>query len=89
MEFIGKITEISKMEEVKSSRGTWNKLTFRIEQEGQQYPESLALTLFGDKVEKYPIEVGDVVTAKFNCKCNSYNGRLYNELQVWNLTKNQ
>lgn len=85
MEFVGIIREITANETVTSKGKTYDKVSFLVAQEGVQYPESIGLILFGEKVQKFPISVGQKVKAKFNARCNSYNGKLYNEFQCWSI----
>jgi len=85
MEFVGVIKEVTANEPVTSKGKSYDKVGILVAQEGVQYPESIGLILFGDKVQQYPVSVGQKVKAKFNARCNSHNGKLYNELQCWKI----
>ena len=70
-----------------SARAQWAKQEFVLEFPDGNYSSQACFTAFGqDKVaelEKY--QAGDKVKVSFNLKSREYNGRWYNDLQMWRI----
>ena len=70
-----------------SARGAWAKQEFILEFPDGNYTAQACFTAFGqDKVaelDKY--QVGDRIKISFNIKSREYNGRWYNDLQIWRI----
>ena len=70
-----------------SARGTWSKQEFIVEFPDGNFTSQACFTAWGqDKVaelDKY--QVGDRVKVSFNLKSREYNGRWYNDLQIWRI----
>ncbi len=68
-----------------SARGEWTKQEFVLEFPDGNYTSQACFTAFGqDKVaelDKY--QVGDKVKVSFNLRSREFNGRWYNDLQIW------
>ncbi len=68
----------------------WQKREFIIEETVGNYPNSLVITAFGDRVEKLnTLRVGDCVTARFDTQVREYNGRAFNNITLYDITKPQ
>ena len=70
-----------------SARGPWAKQEFILEFPDGNFTAKACFTAWGqDKVQdlgKY--QVGDKVKVSFNLKSREYNGRWYNDLQIWKI----
>ena len=70
-----------------SARGPWAKQEFILEFPDGNYTSQVCFTAFGqDKVadlDKY--QVGDRIKVSFNLRSREFNGRWYNDLQVWRI----
>ena len=70
-----------------SARGTWAKQEFILEYPDGNFTAQACFTAWGqDKVaemDKY--QVGDRIKVSFNLKSREYNGRWYNDLQIWRI----
>ncbi len=70
-----------------SARGPWAKQEFILEYPDGNFTAQACFTAWGqDKVaelDKY--QVGDKVKVSFNLKSREYNGRWYNDLQIWRI----
>lgn len=65
----------------------WQKREFIIEETVGNYPNSLVITAFGDRVEKLnTLRVGDYVTARFDTQVREYNGRVFNNITLYDIT---
>ena len=68
----------------------WQKREFIIEETVGNYPNSLVITAFGDRVEKLnTLRVGDCVTARFDTQAREYNGRAFNNITLYDITQPQ
>ena len=71
-----------------SARGEWTKQEFILEFPDGNFTSQACFTAFGqDKVaelDKY--QVGDKVKVSFNLRSREYNGRWYNDLQIWRVS---
>ena len=68
----------------------WQKREFIIEETVGNYPNSLVITAFGDRVEKLnTLQVGDYVTARFDTQAREYNGRAFNNITLYDITQPQ
>ena len=68
----------------------WQKRDFIIEETVGNYPNSLVITAFGDRVEKLnTLRVGDYVTARFDTQVREYNGRAFNNVTLYDITQPQ
>ena len=70
-----------------SARGEWAKQEFILEYPDGNYTAQACFTAWGqDKVQELAkYQVGDRVKVSFNLKSREYNGRWYNDLQVWRI----
>ena len=70
-----------------SARGPWAKQEFILEYPDGNYTSKACFTAWGaDKVQdlgKY--QVGDKVKVSFNLRSREFNGRWYNDLQIWRI----
>ena len=70
-----------------SARGPWAKQEFIVEFPDGNFTSQACFTAWGqDKVaelDKY--QVGDRVKVAFNLKSREFNGRWYNDLQIWRI----
>lgn len=71
-----------------SARGEWTKQEFILEFPDGNYTSQACFTAFGqDKVadlDKY--QVGDKIKVSFNLRSREFNGRWYNDLQIWRVS---
>ena len=68
----------------------WQKREVIIEETVGNYPNSLVITAFGDRVEKLnTLRVGDYVTARFDTQVREYNGRAFNNITLYDITQPQ
>ena len=65
----------------------WQKQDFILETQGQ-YPRKVCICLFGDNVEKFPLQIGQSVTASVDIESRGFNGRWYTDIRAWNVVYN-
>ena len=70
-----------------SARGAWAKQEFILEFPDGNFTAQACFTAWGQEkvaeLDKY--QVGDKVKVSFNLKSREYNGRWYNDLQIWRI----
>ncbi|WP_308242284.1 DUF3127 domain-containing protein [uncultured Prevotella sp.] len=91
MEITGVIKAILPVQSGTSKNGNgWQKADFVIEEEGGNYPNSMVITAFGDRVEKLnTVRVGDRVTARFDTLAREYNGRYFTNITLYDFAQPQ
>ena len=71
-----------------SARGAWAKQEFILEFPDGNFTSQACFTAWGQEkvaeLDKY--QVGDRIKVSFNLKSREYNGRWYNDLQIWRLS---
>lgn len=65
----------------------WQKQDFILET-GGQYPRKVCICLFGDNVTKFPLQVGQSVTASVDIESREFNNRWYTDVRAWNVVYN-
>lgn len=91
MEITGVVKSVMPTQTGTSQSGkAWQKREFIIEETVGNYPNSLVITAFGDRVEKLnTLRVGDYVTARFDTQVREYNGRAFNNITLYDITQPQ
>ena len=64
----------------------WQKQSYVLET-GGQYPKKVCFSLFGDKVDQFPLQVGQEVTVSIDVESREFNGRWYTEINAWNIVQ--
>lgn len=83
MEITGKI--IVALPEVggTSAKGNaWKKREYVLETQ-ETYPKKVFFNFFGDRVDQFPLQVGQVVKISFDIDSREYNGRWYVDVRAW------
>ena len=91
MEITGVVKSVMPTQDGTSQSGkAWQKREFIIEETVGNYPNSMVITAFGDRVEKLnTLRVGDYVTARFDTQVREYNGRAFNNITLYDITQPQ
>ena len=87
LEIEGTLAQKRPVQSGNSARGPWAKQEFILEFPDGNFTAKACFTAWGqEKVQdlgKY--QVGDKVKVSFNLKSREYNGRWYNDLQIWKI----
>lgn len=68
----------------------WASQEYVIEEVGVQYPQRLCFRIFGrDKIQQYAIFPDEIIKVHFNFNCREHNGKWYNEINCWNVERQQ
>ena len=86
MKISGKITRVMPLQEGQSQQGAqWRKLTIVVMEDDPSimFPNEMALDLFNDKIPATPLSVGQHVEVYFGVRTREYNGRVFNDINVF------
>ncbi len=89
MQIVGNIVVVCPIKQGVSQQGKeWASLDFVVEIPGQ-YPKRVVLNLFGqDKINQLNPQAGEQnVTVDFDIDAHEYNGRWFNQVRAWNITR--
>lgn len=89
MQIQGNIVKVFEPRSGTSSSGKqWSSLDFVLEIPGQ-YPRRMVLNIFGEeRIKTLAPRAGEVnVLVDFDIDAHEYNGRFYNEIKAWNITR--
>ncbi len=86
VELTGTIVQMLPYEGGTSKAGKeWRKQVFILETQ-EQYPRKVAISLLNENIDKFPLQVGAVVTANLEIESREWNGKWYTEVKAWQLT---
>ena len=87
MEIQGKVIAVLPERSGVSARGEWKAQSFVIETH-EQYPKKLCFDVFGaDRLAQFNIQSGEVINVSFDIDAHEYQGRWFNSIRAWNVTK--
>lgn len=87
MEIQGKVIAVLPERSGVSARGEWKSQTYVIETQ-EQYPKKMAFDVFGaDRLTQFNIQSGEVINVSFDIDAHEYQGRYFNQIRAWNVTK--
>ena len=87
MELKGKIIQkLPPQGGISKNGNAWKKQEYILETL-DAYPSKVKFDLFGDKVDQYPMEVGDTVTIQFDIESREFNGRWYTDIRGFKAVK--
>ena len=87
LEIEGTLAQKLPVQSGNSARGPWAKQEFILEYPDGNFTAKACFLAWGqDKVQELDkYQVGDKVKVSFNLKSREYNGRWYNDLQIWKI----
>ncbi len=87
LELEGTIRQKMGVQSGTSTRGPWAKQEFVVDFSDGNFTSQACFTAWGqDKVQELDkYQVGDRVKVSFNLKSREFNGRWYNDLQIWRI----
>ncbi|MDE6145862.1 MAG: DUF3127 domain-containing protein [Muribaculaceae bacterium] len=87
MEIKGKIIQALPEQGGTSKAGNaWRKREYVLETQ-ETYPKKVCFNLFGDRIDQYPMNVGEEVTVSFDLESREYNGRWYTDVRAFKVEK--
>lgn len=86
MEINGKIVQVLNEQSGTGRNGVWRKRDYILETKGQ-YPKKVCITVWGDKIDQFGLQVGEEVTLGIEIESREYNGRWYTDVKGWKAEK--
>ena len=88
MEIKGKIIAVLPERGGVSQAGKeWMTQEYVLETE-DRYPRKMSFSVFGaERIAQFNIQLGEVLTVKFEIDCKEYNGRWYNSITAWKVER--
>ncbi len=87
MEVKGKvIIALPEVSGTSKAGNAWKKREYVLETQ-ETYPRKVHFTLFGDRADQYPLNVGEDVTVSFDIESREFNGRWYTDIRAWKVEK--
>lgn len=87
MEVSGKIIAVLPLQSGTSKAGNpWKKQEYVLETH-DTYPRKVKFDFFGDRVDQFPLQLGDEVTVSFDIESREFNGRWYTDIRGWKAEK--
>lgn len=81
----GRVLQILPLQQGTSKAGKpWKSLVFVLET-GGQYSRKVPIKLFGESVDKFPLQVGQEVTASLDLDGREWEGKWFAEIKAWNI----
>ena len=89
-EIEGKIIAALPVKTGTGAKGEWKMASYVIEEVGAEYPKSCVFDVFGsEKIDKFALKVGDVVKAKLETTAREYQGKYFNSVKCWFISKGE
>lgn len=83
MEIIGKIiVALPETGGVSKAGNQWKKREYVLETQ-ETYPKKVAFNFFGERVDQYPLQVGQMVKLSFDIDSREFNNRWYVDIRAW------
>lgn len=87
MEIKGKIIQALPEQGGTSKAGNaWRKREYVLETQ-ETYPKKVCFNLFGDRIDQYPMAIGEEVTVSFDLESREYMGRWYTDVRAYKVEK--
>lgn len=87
MEISGRIIQVLPLQSGTSKTGNaWKKQEYVLETK-DNYPRKVKFDFFGDRVDQFPLAVGDDVVVSFDLESREFNGRWYTDVRGWKAEK--
>ncbi|HLT08613.1 MAG TPA: DUF3127 domain-containing protein [Cyclobacteriaceae bacterium] len=86
MEINGKIVQVLNEQSGTGRNGVWRKRDYILETKSQ-YPKKVCITVWGDKIDQFGMQVGDEITAGIELESREFNGRWYTDVRAWKVDR--
>ena len=85
MDITGKIIQVlPEVGGTARSGNAWRKREYVLETL-DSYPKKVCFNFFGDRIDQYPVQVGQTVKLFFDLESREYNGRWYTDVRGWKI----
>lgn len=88
MEITGKIIKALPLQSGQGKNGVWKKQDYILEIPSEKFPKKVCITIWGDNIDKFNIQEGNIITAGIDIESREYNGKWYTDVKAWKVTTN-
>ena len=88
LQITGRVAQVLNEQSGEGRNGPWRKQEFILETEGD-YPKQVCIVQWGDNIDRFGIQVGEVLTAHIDIQSREYNGRWYTDVKAWKVERPQ
>ena len=86
LKITGTVTRILEEQSGEGRNGPWRKQDFVIETPGQ-YPKPVCITQWGEKIEEFGVQEGEILTVHIDIQSREHNGRWYTDVKAWRVER--
>ncbi|MEF9924041.1 MAG: DUF3127 domain-containing protein [Muribaculaceae bacterium] len=87
MEVKGKIIQaLDPVSGTSKAGNAWKKQEYVLETQ-DAYPKKVMFDFFGERVDQYPLNIGETVTISFDIESREFNGKWYTSIRGWKAEK--
>lgn len=84
MQLSAKLIQVLPLQSGMGRNGEWKKQDIIVET-GDQYPKKICVSIWGDKINGVPLNVGEMYTIDFDVESREFNGRWYTDVKAWKI----
>jgi len=84
MEIKGKLIKLLPPQTGEGKNGPWKKQEIIVEIPGQ-YPKSVCVAIWGDKISESQLQIGNMLNIFFDVESREFNGRWYTDVKAWKI----
>jgi hypothetical protein len=84
MQLTAKLIQVLPLQSGTSRNGEWKKQDIIVETDGQ-YPKSICISIWGDKINESQLQIGNHLKIDFDIESREYNTKWYTDLKAWRI----
>ena len=84
MQLSGKLTQLLPIQTGSGKNGEWKKQDIIVETDGQ-YPKKVCISIWGDKINEGPLQIGNLLQIDFDIESREYNNKWYTDIKSWKI----
>ena len=82
----GEVTNVLEEETGTGRNGPWRKQAF-ILKTGGEYPKEICVLQWGDSIDRFAVQPGEIITAHIDIQSREFKGRWYTDVKAWKLER--
>jgi hypothetical protein len=82
----GEVTNVLEEESGTGRNGFWRKQAFILKTEGE-YPKEICVVQWGDSIDRFGVQAGEIITAHIDIQSREFKGRWYTDVKAWKIER--
>jgi hypothetical protein len=82
----GEVTNVLEEETGTGRNGPWRKQSFILKTPGD-YPKEICVIQWGDSIDKFAVQPGEIITAHIDIQSREFKGRWYTDVKAWKIER--